>query len=86
MSKKELVFLFSPSKKILTAADPQTGLVISFNEEKNKWFSAPRTYSQIMGDTIYDGDNFECIKPEKAKTIYKDIEPDEEILNGGFYE
>jgi len=85
MSKK-LTFLYSPSKKILIAAHPHGSEAIGFNQEKNKWVRAPRTYSQMMGDTVYDGDDWEDITLEKAKTIYKDIVPDKEILNGGFYE
>jgi len=85
MSDKKLAFLYSPSKKILVAADPHTRQAIGFNQEKNKWFIAPRTYDQMMGDTCYDGDDWEDITPEKAEIIYKDIYPDEKLLKGGFY-
>jgi len=70
MSEKKLTFLYSPSKKLLVAADTQTGQAIGFNKEENNWFSAPRTYNQMMGDTIYDGDDWEDITPEEAKIIY----------------
>jgi len=81
MSEKKLKFLYSPSKQVLVAANPQTNSAIGFNREKNKWFDAPRDYSQIMGDAIYNGEDWEEITPEKAKSIYKDNNPDEELLN-----
>jgi hypothetical protein len=80
MSEKTLVFLFSPSKKILVAANPKTGSTISFSRENNKWVIAPRNYNQIMGDSIYNGDDWDSITHEKAKSIYKDICPEEEML------
>ena len=81
MSGKKLKFLYSPSKKILVAANPQNNSAIGFNQEKNKWFVAPRDYSQIMGDAIYNGEDWEEIAPEKAESIYKDNSPDEALLN-----
>jgi len=81
MSDKKLAFLFSPSKEILVAANLQTNRTIIFNQEKSKWFVAPRDYSQMIGDSTYDGEDWEEITPEKAKSIYKDIYPDEDLLN-----
>ena len=81
MDEKKLTFLFSHSKEILVAANPKNNSAIGFNQEKNKWFDAPRDYSQIMGDCMYDGEDWEEISPEKAKSIYKDTYPDEELLN-----
>ena len=74
-------FLYSPSKEILVAANPQNNSAIGFNQGKNEWFDAPRDYSQIIGDAIYDGEDWEEISQEKAKSIYKDNSPDEELLN-----
>ena len=81
MSENKLKYLYSPSKEILVAANPQTNSAIGFNKEKNKWFDAPRAYSQIMGDSMYNGEDWEEITPEKAENIYKDNTPDEELLN-----
>jgi len=81
MSEKKLKFLYSPSKQVLVAANPQTNSAIGFYQEKNEWFVAPRDYSQMMGDAIYKGEDWEEITPEKAKNIYKDNNPDEELLN-----
>jgi len=81
MSEKKLRFLYNSSKEILVATNPQTNSVIGFNQEKNKWFVAPRDYSQMIGDSIYDSEDWEEITPEKAKSIYKGNSPDEELLN-----
>jgi len=81
MGEKRLKFLYSPSKEILIAVNPQNKSAIGFYQEKNKWFDAPRDYSQIMGDAIYDSEDWEEISQEKAKSIYKDNIPDEELLN-----
>jgi len=72
MSVKKLNFLYSPSKEILVAANPQNNFAIGFDQEKNQWFNAPRDYSQIMGDSMYNGEDWEEISQEKAKSIYKD--------------
>jgi hypothetical protein len=74
MSEKKLTFLYSPSKEILVAANPQTNRTIILNQEKSKWFIAPRDYSQMMGDSTYNGEDWEEVAPEKAKNIYKDIQ------------
>ena len=81
MGEKKLKFLYSPSKEILVAANPQNNSAIGFDQEKNKWFDAPRNYSQIMGDSMYNGEDWEEISTEKAKSIYKDNSPDEELFN-----
>jgi len=85
MNEKKLAFLYSPSKKILVAATPHGSEAIGFNQEENKWYITPRNYHQMMDDSIYDGDDWEDITPEKAKIIYKDIYPDEELFKGDFY-
>jgi len=82
MSVKELKFLFSPSKEVLVAVRPQTGgSAIVFRPKHNDWNCAPRDYYQIMGDSAYDGDDFIEITHAEAKNIYKDIYPDESILD-----
>jgi len=81
MSEENLKYLFSPSKGILVAVNPHTGSAICFNQNDNKWVIAPRNYNQIIGDCMYNGDDFESITQEKAKTIYKEISPDEKLLN-----
>ena len=76
MAENELRFLFSPSKKALVAARSSTGPAILFRQENYDWVMSPRNLSQIEGDVIYGGDDFENITYEKAKLIFKDINPD----------
>ena len=75
MSGNDFKYLYSFSKNTLVAANSQ-GITILFRQSNNDWIIAPRTYNQIMGDCIYNGDDFDSITHEKAKNIYKDISPD----------
>ena len=81
MNSKELIFLFSPSKKALIAARSPTDPTILFRQEHNDWVLCGDSYAQLTGDTIYDGGDFNEITHEEAKNIYKDIYPDENIFD-----
>ena len=78
---KELRFLYSSSKDVLVAARVQTGSTILFRQGYNDWDYSPRNIKQIEGDCIYNGDNFEYITLEEARNIFKDIYPDEKLLD-----
>jgi len=54
-----------------------TGSTIYFNEKDNKWDYAPRDYYQIISDPTH----YDKITDEETKLIYKDIIPDEKLLN-----
>ena len=79
MNDKELVFY----KKNLAGgwlfAARRTGSAIMFDSEKQEWRFSFHNYHQLEMDSIYDG--FEDITPEEAKEIYKDIIPDEKLLD-----
>jgi len=76
MNVNELRFLFSSSKEALIAAHPK-GPTILFRQSHNDWVLSPYAYAQIIGDTIYDGEDFYDITYEKAKDIYKNSDPEE---------
>ena len=46
MNSKELIFLFSPSKKALIAARSPTDPAILFRQEHNDWVLCGESYSQ----------------------------------------
>jgi hypothetical protein len=73
---KELKFFTKDPLCIVVAARPETGVAIVFNSSENKWGFAPKTYCQIINDT-----DFYEISSEQAKSIFKDILPDETLLD-----
>ena len=54
MNPKELIFLYSPTKKALVAVRSQTELTILFRQEHNDWVLCGDSYAQLTGDTVYD--------------------------------
>jgi hypothetical protein len=80
MDTKGLTFLYSPTKKALVAARSQIDPIILFRQEHKDWVLCGDSYDQLIGDMIYDGGDFNEIKQEEAKNIYKDIYPDEKIF------
>lgn len=61
--------------KIAIATRPQTGSVVVFNQDEQKWEVAPQDYFQIANDEY-----FERISEEEAQKIYKEIPPND-LLN-----
>jgi hypothetical protein len=76
MNVNELKFLFSSSKEALVAVRPM-GPTILFRQSHNDWVLSPFAYAQIIGNTIYDGEDFYNITYDEAKNIYKDNYPEE---------
>jgi hypothetical protein len=73
---KQLKFFTRDPLGIVIAAKPETGAAIVFNTSENKWYFAPKTYYQIINDT-----DFYEISTEQAQSIFKDILPDETLLD-----
>lgn len=62
---------------ILVAARPETSAIVLFLEEEKKWICAPRTYSQMEGDMVYDGGPyFDEISEKEAQNLFKDVRPE----------
>jgi len=78
MKNNELVFYTNFSRKALFAAR-RTGSAIMFDESEQKWEYSRHNYYQLEIDCIYDG--FDNLTLEEAKKMYKDIIPDEKLLD-----
>jgi hypothetical protein len=61
----------------IVATRPDTGSAIAFNSVEKKWDFSPRTYYQIIADTVA----FSEITEEKAKMEFKNNLPDEKLLD-----
>ena len=80
MGVKKFKYLYSSSKEILVAACPPDDLAITFRQSENDWVMASRGYNIISLSSVYDGTDFDSITPEKAKNIYKNINPEKYYL------
>jgi hypothetical protein len=56
--------------KIAIATRPQTGSVVVFNQDKQKWVVAPQNYFQIAADEY-----FERISKKEAEKYFKRYRP-----------
>jgi len=76
MNKKIIFFTKELLEGLVIATRPETGSTIIFKDKESKWDISPRDYYQLIADT-----NFYEITEEEAQAVYKEILPDEKLLD-----